>query len=155
MKKQQASFETTPKSFAATNGAAVGAGLVPARKIVGMDAKRIVRNRTGLGSYSRTLVRDLLSCAPDFSFRLYTPTPGDDDLRGQIEVGERCCFAYPRKLWPVLGRWLWRQRGIIDDLRRDGVQLFHGLTGELPSGLRKAGIKSVVTIHDLIFLRHP
>ncbi|MBR6978207.1 MAG: glycosyltransferase family 4 protein [Prevotella sp.] len=125
------------------------------RMLVGMDAKRIVRNRTGLGSYSRTLVRELLSCATDFSFRLYTPTPGDDDLRGQIKEGERCCFVYPGKLWPIVGKWQWRQQGIVDDLRRDGVQLFHGLTGELPVGLRKAGIKSVVTIHDLIFLRHP
>ena len=37
----------------------------------------------------------------------------------------------------------------------DGVQLFHGLSGELPLGIHKSGIKSVVTIHDLIFLRHP
>ena len=27
--------------------------------IIGFDAKRIVRNTTGLGSYGRTLVRDL------------------------------------------------------------------------------------------------
>ena len=33
--------------------------------------------------------------------------------------------------------------------------MFHGLSGELPVGIRKSGIKSVVTIHDLIFLRHP
>ena len=123
--------------------------------LVGMDAKRIVRNRTGLGSYSRTLVRDLLCCADDLALRLYTPTPGDDDLRGQIEEGERCHFAYPRRVWPVIGRWQWRQRGIVDDLLHDGVRLYHGLAGELPSGLRKAGIKSVVTIHDLIFMRHP
>ncbi len=43
----------------------------------------------------------------------------------------------------------------MKDLRNDGVSLYHGLTGELPSGLHKAGIPSVVTIHDLIFLRHP
>ena len=30
-----------------------------------------------------------------------------------------------------------------------------GLSGELPIGIRQSGIKSVVTIHDLIFLRHP
>ena len=40
-------------------------------------------------------------------------------------------------------------------MKRDGVQLYHGLSGELPIGLRKAGIPGVVTIHDLIFLRHP
>jgi glycosyltransferase involved in cell wall biosynthesis len=40
-------------------------------------------------------------------------------------------------------------------MQRDGVCLYHGLTGELPRGLKAAGIRSVVTIHDLIFLRHP
>jgi glycosyltransferase involved in cell wall biosynthesis len=37
----------------------------------------------------------------------------------------------------------------------DGVDLYHGLSGELPMGLRKKHIRSVVTIHDLIFMRHP
>ena len=40
-------------------------------------------------------------------------------------------------------------------MKRDGVELYHGLTGELPKGIHAAGIRSVVTIHDLIFLRHP
>ena len=43
----------------------------------------------------------------------------------------------------------------MTDLQRDGVQLYHGLSGELPIGIRHSGIRSVVTIHDLIFLRHP
>ena len=50
---------------------------------------------------------------------------------------------------------LWRSSGIVNDLKRDGVQLFHGLSGELPRGLQRAGIPGLVTIHDLIFLRHP
>jgi glycosyltransferase involved in cell wall biosynthesis len=33
--------------------------------------------------------------------------------------------------------------------------VFHGLSGELPVGIRKTGIRTVVTIHDLIFMRHP
>ncbi|MBR6016355.1 MAG: glycosyltransferase family 4 protein [Prevotella sp.] len=52
-------------------------------------------------------------------------------------------------------RFYWRIRGIVGDLRRDGVQLYHGLSGELPIGIRKSGIRSIVSIHDLIFLRHP
>jgi glycosyltransferase involved in cell wall biosynthesis len=46
-------------------------------------------------------------------------------------------------------------KGVVADLQRDGVQLYHGLSGELPIGIHKSGIRSVVTIHDLIFLRHP
>src|SRR5690606_35251410 len=50
---------------------------------------------------------------------------------------------------------LWRQRNVIHDLQDDDIRLFHGLSVELPIGLSKHGIKSVVTIHDLIFLRYP
>lgn len=44
---------------------------------------------------------------------------------------------------------------MVDDLCADGVKLYHGLSGELPIGIKKAGIKTVVTIHDIIFMRHP
>jgi glycosyltransferase involved in cell wall biosynthesis len=33
--------------------------------------------------------------------------------------------------------------------------LYHGLSQELPFGIEKTGVKSVVTVHDLIFLRFP
>jgi glycosyltransferase involved in cell wall biosynthesis len=121
--------------------------------IVGLDAKRIVRNGTGLGSYGRTLVNDL-SAIGDLSLRLYAPDSGRDDLRGQVVESDRLCFCYPRG-WQPLGKSYWRTRGMVSQLRSDGVQVYHGLSGELPMGLAKAGIRSVVTVHDLIFLRHP
>lgn len=123
--------------------------------LIGMDAKRIVNNRTGLGNYGRTFVRDLVESVPDLSFALYAPTLGADDLRNQLPGNERCRLVTPRRTLPLVGKWWWRQRGLVDELRRDGVALYHGLTGELPFGLQKAGIISVVTIHDLIFMRHP
>ena len=126
--------------------------------IVGLDAKRIVRNGTGLGSYGRTLVNDLLRRGDsELELRLYAPDEGKDTLRGQIIEG--ATFCYPTaKLSGTMGAlrkaW-WRSKGIIKDLQRDGVNVFHGLSGELPMGLRKTGIPGVVTIHDFIFLRHP
>lgn len=124
------------------------------RLTVGFDAKRIVRNGTGLGSYGRTLVNDLIRRGEeDVSLRLYAPDEGRDELRSQIIEGAH--FCYPQGNPSGLRKALWRTHGIVQDLCRDGVQVFHGLSGELPIGLRKAGIKSVVTIHDLIFLRHP
>lgn len=120
---------------------------------IGFDAKRIVRNRTGLGAYGRTLVNDLSLSAPaGTELLLYAPDAGHDDLRSQMAVGPTMRFVYPDGRWP---KWWWRSRGIVDQLRRDGVGLFHGLSGELPVGLRRAGIPGVVTIHDLIFMRHP
>jgi len=32
---------------------------------------------------------------------------------------------------------------------------YHGLSHELPGGIEKTGVKLVVTIHDLIYLRYP
>ena len=175
---------------------------------VGIDAKRIVRNGTGLGSYGRTLVNDLL-CLDDgrtaegrrtdggttadgggtttadgggLELRLYAPDEGRQELREQVkaEKAEKAAevaaetaetvaakpqptekAAKTAAVWCFSGRkgalakaW-WRSRGIVKDLVRDGVQVYHGLSGELPTGLKKAGIRGVVTIHDLIFLRHP
>ena len=122
--------------------------------IVGIDAKRIVRNGTGLGSYGRTLVNDLIRLGDsDLQLRLYAPDEGRDDLRSQMIEGTE--FCYPKGKPSGLRKAWWRSRGIVKDLLNDGVQVFHGLSGELPIGLRKAGIRGIVTIHDLIFMRHP
>ena len=124
---------------------------------IGIDAKRIVRNGTGLGSYGRTLVNDLAQYP--LRLNLYAPDRGRDDLRTQIVDRPNVAFVYPTSKFSILNSGLsksyWRSRGIVADLKRDGIQLYHGLSGELPIGIRRSGIKSVVTIHDLIFLRHP
>jgi len=124
--------------------------------VIGFDAKRIVRNATGLGNYGRTLVNDLVATTDNaWQFRLYAPDKGRDDLRAKIVASPQLSFAYSSCSWSFQ-RSLWRiGKGIIRDMQRDGVQLFHGLTGEVPRGMKQSGIKSVVTIHDLIFLRHP
>ena len=122
--------------------------------IVGIDAKRIVKNGTGLGSYGRTLVNDLIRLGNrDMQLRLYAPDEGRDDLRGQMIEGTE--FCYPKGHPSSIRKAWWRSHGIIKDLLADGVQVYHGLSGELPTGLHKASIKGIVTIHDLIFMRHP
>ena len=122
--------------------------------IIGFDAKRIVRNATGLGSYGRTLVNDLAGM-DDLSLRLYAPDEGRQELRAQIVGRENVTFCYPKHCHTALGRALWRSRGMVKQLLGDGVEVYHGLSGELPAGISRAGIPSVVTIHDLIFMRHP
>ena len=120
---------------------------------IGFDAKRIVRNGSGLGNYGRTLVNDLAEIVDDDTrLLLYAPDEGREELRSQVHPSDNLRFVYPQK---VLVKSLWRSRGIIKDLQRDHIDIFHGLSGELPIGIHAAGIKSVVTIHDLIFMRHP
>ena len=120
------------------------------QKMIGYDAKRIVRNATGLGSYGRTLINDLAPLMPDTELRLYAPDAGRDELRGQILPRENVSFSHPR-LYCRLQRDLWRMYGVVNNLKRDGVRIYHGLSGELPCGLSKAGIPGVLTVHALIF----
>ena len=130
---------------------------------IGFDAKRIVSNGTGLGSYGRTLVNDLaqLTHSSDglpisLKLRLYAPDRGRNELRSQVPERENLCFCYPDSpLNGAIRKSYWRSRSILNNLVRDKVEVFHGLSGELPIGISHWGIKSVVTIHDLIFLRHP
>ena len=131
---------------------------------IGFDAKRIVRNGTGLGSYARTLVNDLSAIAPSgCELRLYAPDEGKEELRNMVTTAPNVQFVYPHQsiitqhptLINRLRGTLWRTHGMVSQLQQDGIELFHGLSGELPVGIKKTGIKTVVTIHDLIFLRHP
>lgn len=116
---------------------------------IAFDAKRYFNNATGLGFYSRTLLEGLRHYYPENRYLLYTPynkghwAASDDGIRlPDSWLG--------RSFHP-----LWRSRGITGQLKRDGVEVFHGLSHELPLGLHRSGIRSVVTIHDLIFLRYP
>lgn len=123
---------------------------------IGYDAKRIVRNATGLGHYGRTLVTALSDAlGAEARLLLYAPDRGRDDLRALLPEAPNIAFRYPAGLHWAWQRALWRSRGIVGDLRRDGIRLYHGLSGELPLGISDSGIRSVVTVHDLIFMRHP
>lgn len=123
---------------------------------IGFDAKRIVRNATGLGHYGRTLVTALSAALGSKArLHLYVPDRGRDDLRALVPASPYIIYTLPAHCRTRIGRDLWRTRGIVADLKRDGITLYHGLTGELPVGIRRSGIRSVVTIHDLIFMRHP
>ncbi len=120
--------------------------------IIGYDAKRYFLNRTGLGNYSRDLIRILENHYPENCYIKYSPKFegfwfGSEDFNQTNKLPQ----GFINNLFPSL----WRNRRIVEDLKRDQVQLFHGLSGEIPIGLKEAKIKSVVTIHDLIFLRYP
>ncbi len=121
---------------------------------IAYDAKRITHNATGLGNYGRMMIEALARFAPQNRYLLYSPDPGRDDLRDRLPQTPQIEFRYPQRPRKGIGKSLWRSFGIRRELPAD-ISLFHGLAGELPFGLHRAGVKSVVTIHDLIFLRFP
>jgi glycosyltransferase involved in cell wall biosynthesis len=120
---------------------------------IGFDAKRIFHNRTGLGNYSRDLVRILSHYHPENKYVLYNPKK-----RNAIAFNfdhEATVEALPSSGFCKFFYNLWRQFFISSDLLKDNIQIFHGLSGEIPCGLKRKGIKTVVSVHDLIFLRYP
>ncbi|WP_428654957.1 glycosyltransferase family 4 protein [Runella sp.] len=117
---------------------------------IGFDAKRAFNNRTGLGNYSRFVLNALCQFAPQHTYLAYTPQV-KKGLFDEFPTKDLRLPDFNNKLY---GTW-WRSYGIKKMLLNDNVQLFHGLSNELPNGLAQSGIKSVVTIHDLIFLRYP
>jgi glycosyltransferase involved in cell wall biosynthesis len=48
-----------------------------------------------------------------------------------------------------------RQLKMGKDAQKQGADIFHGLSGELPLRWDQKPIKKIVTIHDLIFVRYP
>lgn len=122
---------------------------------IGFDAKRAVRNFTGLGNYSRLIIDSLARRYPDNRYLMYSPDARPnrrlDPILGLDNVELRLPATATGKALPSL----WRVSGITGDLRRDKIDLFHGLSNELPLNIEKSGIPSVVTIHDIIFRHFP
>ncbi len=118
---------------------------------IGFDAKRIFNNYTGLGNYGRTLLRNLNKYYPQYNYHLYSPR-----LRRNGETED--FFANPKfKIRNSLSffKQYWRSFSIKSDFEKDSINLYHGLSNEIPVGMQKTGVKSVVTIHDLIFKVYP
>lgn len=121
---------------------------------IAYEAKRLTHNATGLGNYGRMLVEMLSQLEPQNKYLLYTPTLGRDELRQRLPKTQNVELRLPSKPKRGAAQSLWRTYGITKELPKN-IDLFHGLAAELPMGLQRHGIKSVVTIHDLIFLHYP
>jgi len=119
---------------------------------IGYDAKRAFLNFTGLGNYSRWLVSTLAQQYPENEYYLYTPKAKNSDRLGFLSVFTQIHAVAPRR---NLFTAVWRTTGIIKNLKKDGIGVFHGLSHELPYGIPKSGIKTVVTMHDVISIRYP
>ncbi len=113
---------------------------------IGFDAKRLYCNFTGLGNYSRTILKNLKDFFPEHEYHLYTP-----EIRINPQTDYFLSGSGFHTFSPENKKLFWRSHGITNQLKQDRIQIYHGLSNELPANIRKANIKSVVTIHDLIF----
>lgn len=101
---------------------------------VGFDAVRALGNSTGLGNYSRRVLAGLRAADPALDLVLYSPPPR----------------------WKAWGlRSYWRSFRLGRQAAQDRVELYHGLSHEIPRDLPRTGIPSVVSFLDLLWVRFP
>ncbi len=115
---------------------------------LGYDAKRLFQNSTGLGNYSRTLLYHLAQFYPENYYHLFSPE------KKPLEQAQVFLQQNNFKTHFYSGGSRSRSLSLGRNAAKE-VQLFHGLSNELPFDIKKSGLPSVVTIHDLIFLRYP
>ena len=116
---------------------------------LGFDAKRIFYNHTGLGNYSRGIVENLYQFHQDCDIHLFTPA-----LKASLETNElqEKTIIHTASTKPS---WYWRTFKMTKNLEKQEIDIYHGLTHELPKGIHKSKVKSVLTVHDLIFKIYP
>ena len=108
---------------------------------IGFDAKRLFHNGTGLGNYSRRLVRSLKEFYPDNSYVLFSPsvTYNDESFYFTQEFETVTPGLFSSKAF-------WRTRNILLSLIENDIDIYHGLSHELPIGIEETQIKSVLRI---------
>ncbi len=124
---------------------------------IGIDAKRIFFNHSGLGNYSRRFCIALARNLPDDRFHLYSPktVPSgnpylDETTRDNVRI-----VLPENNLYRLMNGSLWRSALITKQIQKDKIDIYYGLSNEIPFGIRKQALKKIVVIHDLIFLRYP
>ena len=112
---------------------------------IGLDGKRAFYNNTGLGQYSRAFIEQLSQEGQDvFVFaqeyensKLWTAGPE---------------FHLIKPSGPPI---LWRSVGVAQEPAFKKLDIYHGLSHELPVHPKKEHPRLVVTMHDCIFKRYP
>lgn len=89
----------------------------------------------------------------DWQLLVYTPKMKRNPRLEPLRRLDNVEFRFPPS--QGLSGGLWRTFGISNNIKTDGCDLYHGLSNELPLNIRTSGVKSVVTIHDLIYRRLP
>jgi len=127
---------------------------------VGFESKRLFRSMTGFGAYSRTLVKGLTTHYPDNRYVLLhdqsyekasrEPTFHTLDIQKVLNLDAVSVLYSPsnKSLY-------WKLLGAKYQLRSNHVDIYHGLTNQLPRSIRRAKIPLVITIHDLYYLHYP
>ncbi|MDD3356470.1 MAG: glycosyltransferase family 1 protein [Dysgonamonadaceae bacterium] len=120
--------------------------------LIGFDAKRAFHNSRGLGNYSRHTIRILSKYYPDNHYFLFNPKT---KRKLSLHMAENMSEVNPQQLFWRTFPYLWRSLGMRQKISKRKLDIYHGLNQELPYGIQYTKAKTVVTLHDAIFVRYP
>lgn len=118
---------------------------------IGFDAKRAAQNGTGLGNYSRFVIDSLIDLYPDNDYLLFIPDTKNTSRLSEMRNADKAEKHSPHTPFTNILSALWRIWHITEDIEHEHLDIFHGLSNELPLNICKSRCLKVVTIHDLIF----
>ncbi len=122
---------------------------------IAFDAKRAFLNNSGLGNYSRTIIKSLHFFYPNVQQILFTPKTNEGNFVSEISKLPNIEINKPTQFIDSKFKSYWRSYSITKQLIKNNVDVYHGLSNELPINIKQFKGKKIVTIHDLIFLRYP
>lgn len=122
---------------------------------IGFDGKRVTHNFRGLGNYSRGIIEGLIQYNPEHSLYLYTPQYKNQRAINWISNHPQLNIRTPETYFEKILPGFWRSFLLDFYLSKDALDIYHGLSHEIPKLPKNRKYKTVVTIHDLIFLRFP
>ncbi len=122
---------------------------------IAFDAKRAFLNNSGLGNYARTIIKSLHYFYPDIKQFLFTPKKSDQNFNEEISIFKNIEIIQPSGFFENNLKGFWRSYSITNEINKRNVDVYHGLSNELPINIKQFKGKKIVTIHDLIFLRYP
>ena len=110
---------------------------------VGIDARLFSEPVTGIGRYTREVIKELIN--KPGQYQLYSPIPitDEDFYKNNVEIRSANFNSRVQKM-------LWSQTHMPYLASKDKVDLFWGTTHRLPHYLPN-NIARVVTIHDLVW----
>ncbi len=121
---------------------------------VGFDAVRALRNSTGLGNYARRVIAGVLE-AGTIEAQLYSPGAALPEFADWARA-LGATLHQAGGVWATHGAGsIWRSFRLGHRAAADGLELFHGLSHEIPRDLPRSGIPAVVSFLDLLWVRFP
>lgn len=121
---------------------------------IGFDAKRAYQNFTGLGNYSRDLIEHLIKEYSENEYFLFAPKDSKNSRLDFLSNYDNTQSVFPHNKLNKTFKGLWRTINMEKSIIKNDVDIFHGLSNEIPR-VKNKKIPYIVTIHDLIFKRFP